>query len=128
MRKLNVCVLFGGVSPEHEVSLRSAESVLNNMDADKYNILPVGISKEGKWILFGGTDYSLLPSGQWLDHPQNHPAVISPVRGEGLMIFGENGMRRERIDVTFPVLHGENGEDGAMQGLLQLAGTGVRPV
>lgn len=122
MRKLNVCVLFGGVSPEHEVSLRSAESVLNNMDADKYNILPVGISKEGKWILFGGTDYSLLPSGQWLDHPQNLPAVISPVRGEGLMIFGEDGMRRERIDVTFPVLHGENGEDGAMQGLLQLAG------
>ena len=112
MRKLNVCVLFGGVSPEHEVSLRSAESVLNNMDADKYNILPVGISKEGKWILFGGTDYSLLPSGQWLDHPQNLPAVISPVRGEGLMIFGEDGMRRERIDVTFPVLHGENGKAG----------------
>ena len=122
MRKLNVCVLFGGVSPEHEVSLRSAESVLNNMDPEKYNILPVGITKEGEWILFGGTDYSLLPSGQWLDHPGNLPAVISPVRGQGLMIFEEDGMGRERIDVAFPVLHGENGEDGAMQGLLQLAG------
>ena len=122
MRKLNVCVLFGGVSPEHEVSLRSAESVLNNMDPEKYNILPVGITKEGEWILFGGTDYSLLPSGQWLDHPGNLPAVISPVRGQGLMVFEEDGMGRERIDVAFPVLHGENGEDGAMQGLLQLAG------
>ena len=122
MRKLNVCVLFGGVSPEHEVSLRSAESVLNNMDPVKYNILPVGITKEGEWILFGGTDYSLLPSGQWLDHPGNLPAVISPVRGQGLVIFEEDGMGRERIDVAFPVLHGENGEDGAMQGLLQLAG------
>lgn len=122
MRKLNVCVLFGGVSPEHEVSLRSAESVLNNMDPEKYNILPVGITKEGEWILFGGTDYSLLPSGQWLDHPGNLPAVISPVCGQGLMIFEEDGTGRERIDVAFPVLHGENGEDGAMQGLLQLAG------
>ena len=122
MRKLNVCVLFGGVSPEHEVSLRSAESVLNNMDPEKYNILPVGITKEGEWILFGGNDYSLLPSGQWLDHPGNLPAVISPVRGQGLMIFEEDGMGRERIDVAFPVLHGENGEDGTMQGLLQLAG------
>ncbi len=122
MRKLNVCVLFGGVSPEHEVSLRSAESVLNNMDPEKYNILPVGITKEGKWILFGGTDYSLLPSGQWLDHPGNLPAVISPVRGQGLMISEEDGVRVERVDVAFPVLHGENGEDGAMQGLLQLAG------
>ena len=122
MRKLNVCVLFGGVSPEHEVSLRSAESVLNNIDPEKYNILPVGITKEGEWILFGGTDYSLLPSGQWLDHPGNLPAVISPVRGQGLMIFEEDGVGRKRIDVAFPVLHGENGADGAMQGLLQLAG------
>lgn len=122
MRKLNVCVLFGGVSPEHEVALRSAESVLNNMDPEKYNILPVGITKEGEWILFGGTDYSLLPSGQWLDHPGNLPAVISPVRGQGLMIVKQDDVIIERIDVAFPVLHGENGEDGAMQGLLQLAG------
>ena len=61
MKKLNVCVLFGGISPEHAVSLRSAESVLNNMDPDKYNIFPVGITKEGDWILFGGKDYSLPP-------------------------------------------------------------------
>lgn len=122
MTNLNVCVLFGGVSPEHEVSLRSAESVLNNMDAEKYNIFPVGITKTGEWILFNNTDYSLLPSGQWLHNAGNCPAVISPVRGQGLLIMKNGTVSNQKIDVVFPVLHGENGEDGAMQGLLQIAG------
>lgn len=122
MRKLNVCVLFGGISPEHEVSLRSAESVLNNMDTEKYNIFPVGITKEGEWILFGGTDYSMLPAGTWKEYPANRRATISPVRGQGLLSFEDDHVVREAIDVVFPVLHGENGEDGAMQGLLQMAG------
>ncbi len=122
MRKINVCVLFGGMSPEHEVSLRSAEAVLNNMDPDKYNIFPVGITKEGNWILYGGKDYSLLPNGQWRDCPENRCVAISPVRGQGLLTFEGDCVVRELIDVVFPVLHGENGEDGAMQGLLQMAG------
>ena len=122
MKKLSVCILFGGMSPEHEVSLRSAESVLNNIDKEKYNIFPVGITKEGDWILFGGKDYSMLPKGTWKTHPDNRRAAISPVRGQGLLSFEGDCVVRERIDVVFPVLHGENGEDGAMQGLLQLAG------
>jgi len=122
MKKLSVCILFGGISPEHEVSLRSAESVLNNIDKSKYNVFPVGITKEGDWILFGGKDYSMLPSGEWLHHPENRRATISPVRGQGLLNFEGDCVVRERIDVVFPVLHGENGEDGAMQGLLKLAG------
>ena len=122
MKKLSVCVIFGGISPEHEVSLRSAEAVLNNMDPEKYNIFPLGITQEGNWILFGGKDYSMLPSGQWRDHPNNRRAAISPVRGQGLLSFEGDCVVRERIDVVFPVLHGENGEDGAMQGLLQMAG------
>ena len=64
MKKLNVCVLFGGVSPEHEVSLRSAEFVLGCLNPEKYNIFPVGITKDGDWVRFGGTDYSMLPSGE----------------------------------------------------------------
>ena len=122
MSKLNVCVLFGGMSPEHEVSLRSAEFVLNCLDPEKYNIYPVGITKEGKWILFGSTDYAMLPTGSWLDCPENCPAAISPVRGQGLLRFTEDCVLQEQIDVVFPVLHGENGEDGTIQGLLQLAG------
>ena len=122
MKKLNVCVLFGGISPEHEVSLRSAEFVLNSLNTDKFNIHPVGITKEGQWIRYGGTDYSLLPTGQWQNHPDNRQAAISPVRGQGLLTFEGDCVVREAIDVVFPVLHGENGEDGAMQGLLQMAG------
>ena len=122
MKKLSVCVLFGGVSPEHEVSLRSAESVLNNLDKQKYNIFPVGITKDGDWILFGGDDYAMLPAGTWQDHPNNRRAAISPVHGQGLLSFENDCVVRERIDVVFPVLHGENGEDGSMQGLLQIAG------
>ena len=122
MKKLSVCILFGGISPEHEVSLRSAESVLNNIDHSKYNVFPVGITKEGDWILFGGKDYSMLPTGAWKSHPDNRMAAISPVRGQGLLSFEGDCVVRERIDVVFPVLHGENGEDGAMQGLLQMAG------
>ena len=71
MRKLNVCVLFGGMSPEHEVSLRSAEFVLNSLDKNKYNVFPVGITKAGDWYIYGGTDYSKLPTGEWLHHPDN---------------------------------------------------------
>jgi len=122
MKKLSVCILFGGISPEHEVSLRSAEFVLNSLDPEKYNVFPVGITKNGDWILYRGTDYSLLPTGQWMDHPENRRAAISPVRGQGLLSFEGDCVVREWIDVVFPVLHGENGEDGAMQGLLQMAG------
>ena len=122
MKKLSVCVLFGGVSPEHEVSLRSAEAVLNNIDHNKYNVFAVGIAKDGDWILYNGKDYSLLPTGEWENYPKNRRAAISPVRGQGLLSFEGDCVVRERIDVVFPVLHGENGEDGAMQGLLKLAG------
>ncbi len=121
MNKLNVCVLFGGVSPEHAVSLRSAESVLNHMDKEKYNIFPVGITREGKWISFAGEDYSLLAADTWQDYPGNCPASISPVVGEGLLLFTQEGLKTVPLNVVFPVLHGENGEDGAAQGLLQLA-------
>ena len=122
MKKLSVCVLFGGISPEHEVSLRSAEFVLNSLDPEKFNVFPVGITKNGDWVLYGGKDYSLLPTGAWKDYPENRRAAISPVRGQGLLSFEGDCVVREWIDVVFPVLHGENGEDGAMQGLLQMAG------
>lgn len=122
MKKLSVCVLFGGMSPEHEVSLRSAEYVLKNLDPEKYNVFPVGITKDGDWVLYTGKDYSLLPSGEWQSYPGNRRAAISPVRGQGLLSFEGDCVVREHIDVVFPVLHGENGEDGAMQGLLQLSG------
>lgn len=122
MNKIKVCVLFGGISPEHEVSLRSAESVLNHISPEKYDIFPVGITKQGNWLYFQNKNYALLPDGSWENDPMNRPAILSPARGQGLMIMDEEHVREQTIDVVFPVLHGENGEDGAMQGLLQMAG------
>ena len=122
VKKLSVCVLFGGVSPEHDVSLRSAEYVLNAIDKEKYNVFPVGITKDGDWMLFDSTDYSMLPNKTWLNCEGNRRAAISPVRGQGLLSFENDCVVRERIDVVFPVMHGENGEDGSIQGLLQIAG------
>lgn len=122
MKKINVCILFGGMSPEHEVSLRSAESVLNNIDKEKYNLFPVGITKSGVWMLYGASDYSQLPGGKWQACKENRRAALSPVRGQGLLIFDGDRVLEQPIDVVFPVLHGENGEDGSMQGLMQLAG------
>lgn len=122
MKKLSVCILFGGISPEHEVSLRSAESVLNNIDHEKYNVFPVGITKDGDWILFGGDDYGMLPAGTWQNCEGNRRAALSPVHGQGLLSFENDCVVRERIDVVFPVIHGATGEDGAIQGLLQIAG------
>ena len=122
VKKLSVCVLFGGVTPEHEVSLRSAAYVLNVIDKEKYNVFPVGITKDGDWVLFAGSDYSMLPAGTWQECEGNRRAAISPVRGQGLLSFENDCVVRERIDVVFPVMHGENGEDGSIQGLLQIAG------
>ena len=122
MKKRNVCVLFGGMSPEHEVSLRSAEYVLENLDLEKYNVFPVGITKEGDWVLYTGGDYSKLPTEEWMEYPKNRRAAISPVRGQGLLSFEGDCVVREQVDVVFPVLHGRFGEDGTVQGLCALAG------
>ena len=122
MTKRNVCVLFGGVSPEHEVSLRSAECILNNIDREKNQVFAVGITRKGEWILFPGTDYSLLPADKWAEAPGCCRCAISPSRGDGLVFYTPNGTVFEPLDVVFPVLHGENGEDGSIQGLMQVAG------
>ncbi len=122
MTKRNVCILFGGVSPEHAVSLRSAESVLNQIDKERNQVYPVGITREGKWVYFAGSDYSMLPADTWQSFEGNCACHISPVKGQGLLLFTAEGIREVKIDAVFPVLHGENGEDGAMQGLLKLAG------
>ena len=122
MSKRNVCILFGGVSPEHEVSLRSAECILNNIDREKNRVFAVGITKKGEWILYPGTDYSLLPKDEWSQAPGCCRCAVSPSRGDGLIIFSDGGPVFEPLDVVFPVLHGANGEDGSIQGLMQVAG------
>lgn len=116
--KLNVAVIFGGISTEHEVSIQSAKSIIMNMDREKYEIIPILITKEGKWILWTGKIEDLGDRFQ----TSNYECIISPDRTKkGLLKIRENEVTYIDIDVVFPVLHGLNGEDGTIQGLLELA-------
>lgn len=122
MSKTTVAVLFGGCSTEHEVSRVSAASVIQNIPQDKYDVVPVGITREGRWLLFSG-ETAELPDGSWEQNPANRPAFISPDRTvHGILAQTETGLETIPVDVVFPVLHGKNGEDGTLQGLLQIAG------
>lgn len=119
--KKQVCLLFGGVSPEHEVSLSTATSIINNADRDLYDLLPVGITKDGRWFLYTG-DVSAITDGSWENSDLITPALLSPVRGDGLLLLDNGTHRRQKVDCVFPALHGENGEDGSIQGLCRVAG------
>lgn len=114
---MKVCVLYGGKSGEHEVSLRSAASVAKNLDPEKYEIAAVGIDKSGRWFLQGKLTTKSGPEGNSL-LVADTSRIVSCVPGEGLFAGG----RRLDVACAFPVLHGTYGEDGTVQGLLELAG------
>ena len=126
MKKLRLAVLFGGCSPEHEVSLQSAYGVLTHLDPAKYEPVPVGITRQGRWFLCRGP-YDALPDGSWEKQAGFlTPAILSPDREtHGLLLLSPAGPSVLRLDAAFPVLHGKNGEDGTVQGLLELAGIPV---
>jgi D-alanine--(R)-lactate ligase len=114
MGRLKVGILFGGCSEEHLVSVKSAREVAKNLDVEKYEPFYVGITKGGSWWLCDG------PDGDW---ESGRPAVLSPDRGvHGLLVLERGRCEVVRLDVVLPVLHGRFGEDGAVQGLLELSG------
>ncbi len=122
MEKINVLVFFGGCSPEYSVSLSSASGVLLNLNREKYNPLMVGITQDGRWYYYTGPVEKLL-NNTWHASSDCIPAVVSPNRGDCcLLLLKEGGIERLPVDVALPVLHGCNGEDGTIQGLLELAG------
>src|SRR5580692_6281086 len=131
-KKIRVGVLFGGRSGEHEISLRSALTVMSAMDSRRYEIVPIGIGRDGRWYLRndaiarlkhaapklralgrGGTPVSLLPE------PQGRALVNAPSRnGRAAIAKGRTQAMPGPLDVIFPALHGTYGEDGTVQGLL----------
>lgn len=118
--KLSLGVIFGGQSSEHEVSLMSAASILENLDNEKYEIYKIGITKEGRWLLYEGP-VSGLADGSWLT--EGVPAFLAPDPAiHGLVVLTGDSARVVRLDCIFPALHGKNGEDGSIQGLFQLSG------
>lgn len=122
MKKLNVGIFFGGCSPEYSVSLSSASGVILNLDRETYEPVLIGISQKGEWFHYAGPVDKLL-NDTWLASGECTPAVLSPNRGENsLLLLKSGGIERIHLDIAFPVLHGGNGEDGTLQGLLELSG------
>jgi D-alanine-D-alanine ligase len=126
-RKLRIGVIFGGRSGEHEVSVRSARAVIEAIDAGKFEVVPIAITKEGNWLapaaaaeLLPKTSQRLLSSSTLGGKKEDVTIVGDPSRS-GLVPLNRNGGAAEAIDVVFPVLHGTYGEDGTIQGLLEMA-------
>jgi D-alanine-D-alanine ligase len=128
-KKLRVGVIFGGRSGEHEISVRSAASVIGAIDRKKYDVLPIAISRAGKWLspheasqLLPSDAQSLLPARRAVE-VEGDVALLGDPSHTGLLSFDRNGgaLTSERLDVVFPVLHGPFGEDGTLQGLLEMA-------
>ncbi|MFR7472918.1 MAG: D-alanine--D-alanine ligase family protein [Ruminococcus sp.] len=121
MAKTRVAVIFGGASSEHGVSLLSATNVIQNIPKQKYEVICIGITKKGRWLYFPG-DVSEIATGAWEYNPDCTAAILSPDPIHKGIITIENGEASvKKVDVVFPVLHGRNGEDGRLQGLLELA-------
>ena len=118
-QKRRIAIVFGGRSAEHEISVASAQSVLAALDPERYDVLPIGIDKDGRWHHVPSLpeppspdELSAVSGGQQV--------VLSPERGDPA-VLADDGTRRE-LDVVFPLLHGPYGEDGTIQGMLELAG------
>ena len=126
MKKKTIAVLFGGCSSEYGISLNSGYAVLTNIDRDKYDIIAVGITKDGRWFRYNG-DTEKIKNDTWHeDRNSCVPAYIVPDTSvHGMLEIREEGISLTYLDGVFPVLHGKNGEDGTVQGLIELAGIPV---
>ena len=121
MSKLRVGVIFGGRSGEHEVSLRSAHSIIQALDKNKYEVIPIGITKSGNWLT-ASVALGLIPEAIMSNPQTESVALVGAPTYSGLVkLNGENLDVGEKLDVIFPALHGTYGEDGTIQGLFELA-------
>jgi D-alanine-D-alanine ligase len=119
-RKIRLGILFGGRSEEHPVSVSSAQSMMEAIDSDRFEVVPIGITRDGKWRL--GAEPSLLTDFEVRENTPGTRGVLADISGRSLLAAGPAQSEDGPIDVIFPVLHGPYGEDGTVQGLLDLAG------
>ena len=122
MTKKHITLLFGGRSTEHIISCKSAKTVIDNIDREKYQLNLIGITEEGAWYLYSG-DTELIPTDAWKDSPLCAPVTIKLGSGQSGLFYEENGeFLPIPTDIFFPVLHGKFGEDGTIQGLFEMLG------
>lgn len=120
MNKKRIGIIFGGCSPEYDVSLESSYSVITNLNKEKYEIILIGITKDGDWYKYDG-EIENIKDNTWQEQGKCTKIVISTNKSDKGIINLESG-KLIKLDAIFPVLHGRDGEDGAVQGLLQLSG------
>lgn len=116
MKKLNMAVIFGGKTEEHEVSLKTATTILRNANKEKYNLFPIGITRTGRWMYYDGP-YEKIENDTW---EETAKGLIENQRKPGAFSLNIPNLD-QKIDVAFPAIHGKNGEDGTLQGLLEMA-------
>jgi D-alanine---D-serine ligase len=122
---LKIAILFGGCSSEYAISLQSAHAVIAHLDRNRFEPILLGITSGGEWFRFRG-DPARIESDTWCNPSDCTRAIISPSREvRGVLEFEANAVRTTRLDAALPVLHGRYGEDGTVQGLLELAGIPV---
>lgn len=126
MQRKKIAVIFGGNSTEHEVSLQSAFAVLENINKNDFEIIPVGITRDGEWYHYTG-EYKKIQDNTWTENDKEIiPVAVSQNRSvKGILELINGRYKTIKIDLAFPVLHGKNGEDGTLQGLFELAGIPV---
>lgn len=123
MMRKKIAFIFGGFSPEYVVSLKSAAEVLSHLNRDRYEAVKIGITKEGKWYLYEGAEAHILRDDWHQDKAHLYPAMLLADRiHSGLMCFKNGKNMLIPLDGVFPVLHGQYGEDGTIQGLIRLSG------
>lgn len=121
MKRKRIAILFGGCSSEYEVSLQSAYAVITHMDMEKYEVVLIGIDKMGAWYRYQG-EYEDILNDNWKQKETCIPAVVSPDKNlHGVLLLADSGVEKLPLDGALPVLHGRNGEDGTVQGVLELA-------
>lgn len=118
MMKKIIAVLFGGQSSEHEVSCMSAANIISNINKEYYEMILIGITKEGKWLKVNSLEE--IQNGTWKN--SDIEAVLSPdAKDKAVLLIEKDKVRKQKVDVVFPTLHGLYGEDGTIQGILELA-------
>lgn len=123
MAKTKVGIIFGGKSAEHEVSLQSAKNIVEAIDRNKYDVVLIGIDKDGKWHLNNEVSYLLNAENPKLIelNKSNDTIAIVPGESENQLIHAASALQLDQLDVVFPIVHGTLGEDGSLQGMLRIA-------
>lgn len=126
MSRKRIAIIFGGNSAEYEVSLQSASAVFEHIDRESFDVMPIGITREGEWYRYTGELNRIADNTWWEDQEYLHSVIVSQnPSARGLIELSGENYTMIPIDLVFPVLHGKNGEDGTLQGLFELAGIPV---